>query len=103
MIRTCCTTLGYGFANPRPGRWRVTVRATPATPAQGASVALAVRTNGGAELKASTSTLLGSIDEPVEISAQLSADGQPVAVHEAVAVIRRPDGAGGPAAARRVT
>lgn len=84
--------LGYGFANPRPGPWRVTLLATEATPPAGAGVALAVRTTGGAQLEAATSTLLGRVGAPVEISAQLSADGQPVAVQEAVAVIRRPDG-----------
>ena len=67
--------LGYGFANPRPGPWRVTLLATEATPPAGAGVALAVRTTGGAQLEAATSTLLGRVGAPVEISAQLSADG----------------------------
>src|SRR5690606_19042442 len=84
--------LGYGFHNPRPGPWRVTARASAATPEQGADIALGVRTTGGAQLRASTSTLLGQLDAPVEIFAELTAAGQPVDVSEAVAVIRRPDG-----------
>lgn len=84
--------LGYGFTNPRPGPWRVTARATDATPAEGADIALAVRTTGGAHLQASTSTLIGQIGAPVEIVAELTAGEQPVDVTLAVALIRRPDG-----------
>lgn len=84
--------LGYGFHNPRPGQWRVTARATDATPASGASIALGVRTTGGAQVRATTSSLLGQIDAPIEIVAELTADGQPVDVAEASALIRRPDG-----------
>jgi pimeloyl-ACP methyl ester carboxylesterase len=84
--------LGYGFANPNPGAWRVTLTAGMDAPASGADYALAARFVGGATLRASTSTLLPASGERVEFSAALELFGALLPVQDAVAYIRLPDG-----------
>ena len=84
--------LGYGFQNPRPGPWRITLAATTKTPPQGADYALTAQLRGGALLKAQTSTLLPQLDEPVELTARLELGRQALPIREARALIRRPDG-----------
>jgi hypothetical protein len=84
--------LGYGFRNPKPGKWSVTLHTTEATPAGGADYAIAAQFNGGATLRAKTNTLLPELDEPVTISANLTADGSPITLDSAQVQLRRPDG-----------
>jgi len=84
--------LGYGFQNPRPGPWRITLAATTKPPPQGADFALTAQLRGGALLKAQTSTLLPQLNEPVELTARLELAGQALSIREAKALIRRPDG-----------
>lgn len=84
--------LGYGFANPKPGSWLVTLKAKDGVPAEGADYALTAQFTGGAVLQAATSSLIPKADEPVEITAALEHGGQPLPVKEAKAVIRQPDG-----------
>lgn len=85
--------LGYGFEDPRPGSWRVTLEATSSTPVTGADFALAAHFVGGATASARLSTFLPQIGEPVIITADLSPAAAGVAISSAQAVIRGPGGA----------
>jgi pimeloyl-ACP methyl ester carboxylesterase len=84
--------LGYGFNNPKPGEWRVTVHTTENTPPTGADYALSASFQGGARLQAQTSQLLPEVDELVEFSARLEKGGQPLEIEQAQANLRAPDG-----------
>lgn len=84
--------LGYGFQNPRPGPWQITVQATGSTPAGGADFAVSVYFVGGAKLEAKSSTLVPQINEQVRLEAGLSLNGQALEIIEARAVIKDSDG-----------
>jgi hypothetical protein len=84
--------LGYGFANPRPGLWKVSVLASNSTPAQGADFSISVYFIGGATLNAQSSTLIATPGEQVRFSANLALGGQPLEIRQAQAVIRDPEG-----------
>jgi hypothetical protein len=68
--------LGYGFANPRPGPWKITVQATETTPANGTDFSISVYFVGGAKLETQSSTLVPQLNEAVEFVASLSLNGQ---------------------------
>lgn len=84
--------LGYGFQNPKPGAWKVSVLATDATPAAGADFAISVYFVGGSELQAGSSTLIPRAGEPVKFTAQLLLGRQPMQILQGQAVVRHPDG-----------
>jgi hypothetical protein len=84
--------LGYGFENPKPGPWKITLLATPQTPSGGAEYAISVYFIGGAALQAQTSTLVPAVGERVTISASLDLGGQPLEITRAQALVRQPDG-----------
>ncbi len=84
--------LGYGFQNPRPGPWKVTIQATESTPATGTDFAISVYFVGGATLEAVSSTLVPQLSENVELAASVSLNGQPLEITQAQAIIRDPDG-----------
>jgi pimeloyl-ACP methyl ester carboxylesterase len=84
--------LGYGFQNPKPGPWKVTVQATDATPADGTDFAISVYFTGGAKLASDSSTLIPQLNQPVELDAKVSLNGEPLQITKAQAVIRDPDG-----------
>jgi len=84
--------LGYGFKQPKPGEWVVTLVTTDETPAEGADYAIRAEFNGGATLTATTSLTTPRVDEGVTISANLSADGIPVKLKTAQTLLREPDG-----------
>ncbi len=84
--------LGYGFENPRPGPWRVTVRAGERTPPLGAEYAIIVHYVGGAAIEAELSSYLPGVGEEVGLTAALSLGDEALAVDSARAVVRRPDG-----------
>ena len=84
--------LGYGFANPKPGAWQVTLHASDQTPARGADYALTAQFIGGAVLRAASSNLIPEQGEAVQITAVLELNGQPIPVEQAEAAIRSPDG-----------
>jgi len=84
--------LGYGFKQPKPGQWVVTLLTTDETPAEGADYAISANFNGGATLTAGTSLTVPKVDEAIDISATLTSDGLPVALKTAQAVVRKPDG-----------
>ncbi len=85
--------LGYGFNNPRPGPWQVTLQATNATPPSGTDYAISAQFKGGAILRAQASTLLPKTNEPVQFSARLELGGRALTIRDAQARIRYPDGA----------
>ncbi|HLO32059.1 MAG TPA: hypothetical protein VK249_23110 [Anaerolineales bacterium] len=84
--------LGYGFQNPRPGPWKVTVQATEATPSTGTDFAISVYFVGGAKLETKSSNLIPQLNEKVELDAELSLNGQPLKIKEAKAFIRGSEG-----------
>ncbi len=84
--------LGYGFANPRPGPWKITVQATETTPSTGADFAITVYFVGGAKLEATSTTLVPRPGEEVTLTANLTLNGQPLQIQEAKAIIKDSDG-----------
>lgn len=84
--------LGYGFNNPAPGAWTVTLAATAATPPAGAPYALSTQVVGGARLHAGVQHMLTKLQEPVVVSASLELADQPLADVALAATVRAPDG-----------
>jgi pimeloyl-ACP methyl ester carboxylesterase len=84
--------LGYGFRQPRPGRWIVTLQTSDSTPASGADYAIAAQFHGGALLQATQDITIPSVNEPVTIAAVLTANGRPVLLTSASATVHLPDG-----------
>lgn len=84
--------LGYGFPQPRPGAWVVTIKTTGKTPSQGADYAINARFLGGARLEASTDQTILGLGKSVTVNAMLIGDGLNVEIESANAVIRKPDG-----------
>jgi hypothetical protein len=84
--------LGYGFANPRPGPWKITVQATEITPANGADFSISVYFVGGAKLETQSSTLVPQLNEAVEFVANLSLNGQALEITDAQAMIKNAEG-----------
>jgi pimeloyl-ACP methyl ester carboxylesterase len=84
--------LGYGFKQPRPGRWVVTLQATSDTPAAGAEFAIAAQFHGGALLQTTQDATVPRIGETVTISGVLTAAGVAIPLTSASATLRQPDG-----------
>jgi hypothetical protein len=84
--------LGYGFSQPKPGRWVVTLISTETTPPAGADYAIMAVFDGGATLTAQIDKTVPALTETVIATASLTADGEPVAIQGAQAILRRPDG-----------
>ena len=84
--------LGYGFQNPKPGPWKIMVLATESTPSIGADFSISVYFVGGAKLEATSNTLVPQPDQPVELTAKLTLNGQPLEIKEAQAIIKDSDG-----------
>lgn len=85
--------LGYGFKQPKPGKWVVTLKTTAETPPQGTDYALNARFIGGATLTASSNVTIPALGQPVVLLARLQIDGANLAIESAQALIRKPDGA----------
>ena len=84
--------LGYGFRNPKPGLWKVAVQSTETTPPNGTDFVISVYFVGGAKLNAASSTLVPQLNERVNLTANVSLNGQPLQITQAQAIIRKPDG-----------
>ncbi|MEX1019703.1 MAG: alpha/beta fold hydrolase [Litorilinea sp.] len=84
--------LGYGFENPRPGPWQVTVQATPRTPPLGTEYALVTLYAGGATIDAELSNHLPRLEEAVQITATLTLGNEPIAYARARVIVVHPDG-----------
>ena len=85
-------TLGYGFDNPKPGEWKVTLKATEQTPGRGADYALTAKVVGGATLRSRADRMITMPDQPITISSSLELAGRPLPGATILALIRRPDG-----------
>ena len=84
--------LGYGFQNPKPGPWHVTVQATDKTPSTGTDFAVSVYFVGGAKLEAKSSNLIPQINEQVRFDASLSLGSQALEITDAHADIKDSNG-----------
>ena len=84
--------LGYGFNNPKPGVWRITLQTTEKTPPSGADYAMSASFQGGARLQAQASQLLPRLGESIELSARLEKGEQTLVIDRAQASLRAPDG-----------
>ncbi len=84
--------LGYGFENPRPGPWRVTVHATSRTPPLGAEYAIIAHYEGGAAIEARLSNHMPGVGEEVELTGALTLAGEALPLDRAQVVVRHPDG-----------
>jgi pimeloyl-ACP methyl ester carboxylesterase len=84
--------LGYGFKQPKPGKWQVRIKSTAQTPAQGADYSITARFSGGATLSASSSPTIPAPGQAVTISARLQVAGASLTVDSAEALVRKPDG-----------
>lgn len=84
--------LGYGFKQPKPGKWVVTLLTTDTTPSMGADYAIMAVFDGGATLTASTNLTVPRVDEAVVVSANITSDSLPVTINTAQAILRKPDG-----------
>ncbi len=84
--------LGYGFNNPLPGPWQLTLHSTETTPSTGAAYAVTALLHGGASLSASTSQLLPGVGDDIVLTARLEMGGAVLPMQEVTAHIHRPDG-----------
>jgi len=84
--------LGYGFKQPKPGKWVVTLLTTADTPPEGADYAISATFAGGATLSANIGLTTPRLNETVPISATLTDNGVPVPLETAQAKLRKPDG-----------
>lgn len=84
--------LGYGFENPRPGPWRVTVQTTDRTPPLGVDYAILVQYVGGATIAGTVSNHVPSVGEEVTITATLQLGDDPLLVESATVLVHTPDG-----------
>jgi pimeloyl-ACP methyl ester carboxylesterase len=85
--------LGYGFNNPKPGAWKVTLLSTQRTPPAGADYALTAVFQGGVQLQTQTSLLLPRLNQPVQLTAALSLNGEALPIESVQVSVRLPDGA----------
>ncbi len=83
--------LGYGFRDPKPGLWQVTLQSTGKTPVAGSDFSLTTQFVGGASLIAGTSSLLPRQNDSVLLTARLDLGGQPLTIEAAQATVRAPD------------
>jgi hypothetical protein len=84
--------LGYGFNNPKPGKWIVTLHTTSSTPPEGADFAINAQFSGGATLSTTLDVTTPKLGQPVSLSASLSDHGAPVPLDGAEAILHLPDG-----------
>lgn len=84
--------LGYGFKQPRPGRWIVTLQTTATTPLSGADYAIAAQFHGGALLQTAQDITVPRVNETVTVTCNLTADGAAVPLTSANAIVQQPDG-----------
>jgi hypothetical protein len=83
--------LGYGFRDPKPGLWQVTLQSTGKTPPSGSDFSLTTQFVGGATLTAETSSLLPRLNDIVHLAVHMNLGGQPLPIDAAQATMRLPD------------
>jgi len=84
--------LGYGFENPKPGRWSIRLTTTNRTPASGADFALTAQFHGGARIEATTDAAVVRQGERIAVRAHLTRDDVPLELRSARALWRNADG-----------
>jgi len=84
--------LGYGFENPRPGLWQITLQATDLTPDSGADFAITALFNGGASLRGQASPLVAGPGEAVNLSVRFDPPVDGIQIEQARATIHMPGG-----------
>ena len=84
--------LGYGFNQPKPGKWIVTLESTDSTPASGADYAIAAQFSGGALLQTTQDVTTPRVNQQVTISGVLTVDDVSILLTSANAVIHAPNG-----------
>ena len=84
--------LGYGFENPNPGPWQVTVHTTERTPPLGTEYAIVAQYVGGAMIDAALSNHLPGLDEQVVVSATLRVGDEAIDFDSAQVVLLHPNG-----------
>ncbi|HEY3313237.1 MAG TPA: alpha/beta fold hydrolase [Anaerolineales bacterium] len=84
--------LGYGFKQPKAGKWVVKLITNAQTPLAGADYSINARFIGGATLSASSDPTIPAPGQPVKINARLQVSGAGLSVGSAEARIRKPDG-----------
>ena len=89
---TSLVYLGYGFQDPKPGAWKVTLWATEKTPATGTDYALTAHFKGGSILRAQVIPFLPQVGQAVQLTASLDRNSKPLPIDSASAVLRLPDG-----------
>ncbi|MEI6291712.1 MAG: alpha/beta fold hydrolase, partial [Chloroflexota bacterium] len=83
--------LGYGFKQPKPGKWTVSLKSTEKTPAKGLDYAVNARFIGGASIRAASNPTIPGLGQPVDISASISTAGGNLPGIKAEIMIRKPD------------
>ena len=84
--------LGYGFSQPKPGRWVIKLLTTDQTPPSGADYAIMAQFQGGAVLTLNLDKLLPEPGETVTLKAELEKDDVPLALNTARVTLHLPDG-----------
>jgi len=84
--------LGYGFNQPKPGKWVVTLESTETTPASGADFAIAAKFSGGALLQTTQDVTTLRVNRLVTINSALTAEGAPIPLTGANMIVHVPDG-----------
>ncbi len=84
--------LGYGFKQPRLGRWVVTLMTSGTTPPAGADYAIMAVFDGGATLTARTDSTVPALTETVNLYADLTKGDQLIPLESAQVSMRKPDG-----------
>jgi pimeloyl-ACP methyl ester carboxylesterase len=86
---TSLVYLGYGFQNPKPGPWKVTLRASPRSSAE---FALSARVIGGAVLHARASEIAPTRRDTVTLFATLELPGKSLEDVSVEALVHAPNG-----------
>jgi len=84
--------LGYGFNQPKPGKWIITLESTETTPASGADFAITAQFIGGALLQTTQDTTTSRVNQAVTIDGLLTADGAPIPLTSGNVIVHAPDG-----------
>ena len=85
-------TLGYGFADPKPGEWRITLSASATTPAEGADFALTARFVGGVTLRAQLDATAPEVGQVIHVTGDLTLGADAVPITEITGTLLAPDG-----------
>lgn len=84
--------LGYGFENPKPGRWSIRLATTERTPATGADFAVTAQFQGGARIDAATDATVVQQGERIAVRAHMTRDDVLLELRSARAIWRNAEG-----------